>query len=111
MEKLEKKMARFVELSMKFSVGEDLIEEIQDLKDLVPPPTFDGITLTSTGTENIWLNDAALLDQGKENDDAKTFRELVEEGVTDRWKVYEDFKEYKGLQETLNTYFKALKKI
>ena len=112
MEKLEIKMARFVELSMKFSVAEDLIEEIQDLKDLVLPTyNIDGGTLTTTGPQgDIWLGDRILPKQ-EEIEEEKSFRAKVEEGVTKRWKIYEEYQEYLRLQKTLNEYFKAADKL
>ena len=108
---LEKKMARFVELSIKFSVAEDLIEEIQDLKDLVPPSDFSGTILTSTGSHgDIWVNSATSPKQEEEPKE-KSFRKKVEEGVTKLWKVYEEYQEYVELQNTLNEYFKAANKL
>ena len=109
---LEKKMARFVELSIKFSVAEDLIEEIQDLKDLVPLPSpdFSGGTIASISSQgNTWLGDGAY--PGQEAKKEKSFRAKVEEGVTERWKVYEEYQEYRELQVTLSEYFKAANKL
>ena len=107
MEKLEIKMARFVELSMKFSVAEEHIEEIQDLKDLVPL-TPSNPSMSSHGS--IWIGDEVSY-PGQEESKVKSFQDKVEEGVTARWKVYEEYREYLELQNTLNTYFKASKKI
>ncbi|MCK5788607.1 MAG: hypothetical protein KAH32_06390 [Chlamydiia bacterium] len=108
---LEKKMARFVELSMKFSVAEDLIEEIQDLKDLVPPPDYSGDTLTSTGlADSLWAGDRILPKQ-EEMKKEKPFFTQVEEGVTARWNVYQEYQEYRELQTTLNDYFTAADKL
>jgi len=107
---IDKKMARFVELSKKFTMPEDGIEEIGDLKGMMEPKKIGGVTLTATNGLGItdYVNNSI---SASEEVKIKSDRERLEDGVTRRWNVWADYKEYLELQKTLSDYFIAKAKV
>ena len=113
MEKIEIKMARFIELSKKFTVTEDMIDDIADIKDLMEPE-FDYSRATLTVTDGtLWGGHGVPTPEDIEaaKPKKKSEKERLEEGVTRRWEVYEEYKEYLELQKTLGDYFQAKEKV
>ena len=112
MDKIEEKMARFVELSKKFTIPEEGVKEICDLKDIMEPEETSGITLPSPGRFSSSTSDGYLtINDTSEEVKIKSDRERLEDGVTRRWNVWEEYKEYLQLQKDLSEYFEAKKKL
>lgn len=113
MEKLEIKMARFVELSKKFTTDRDDIMEIVEIENLMEPNISETITTnTDMGVSTLWNTITTNpTGDGQPAKKEKSERERVEEGIARRWKVYEEYKEYLELQKVLSEYFEAESKL
>lgn len=100
MDKLNIKMARFVELSKKFTKEKNDIQEITDIINIMGVKTSVDVY-----SHIVNIFDPTIVD-GKEIP-TKSERELLEDGITNRWNLYKDYEEFIELQEILNSYFKA----
>jgi len=110
MEKLNEKMARFVELSKKFSKGEDDIPEVVFINDLANEEIYKHVTLTSGLSSSAIVSNSYLGDRDPYNKpeprDMDT-REAALKTFENKYKVYKEYVEYIELQKALDHYFKA----
>ena len=111
MDKIDERMARFVELSMKFSKNKEDIKAISKLNELAVSPEKTGeVFFTTTDTVTGYGGGITLTSVGSK-EELKTLRKRVEEGVTNLWTVHKEYEEYIFLQGVLNTYFEAKKEV
>lgn len=97
---IEKKVIRFIELSEKFSKGEDeAIGEEKDLLNRFKKQPY-GWTYVNTLSDNVCDNSMTITEE-------ETVEALAERMVT---KIRE-YEEYKQLQKDLTEYFKAKQKL
>jgi hypothetical protein len=107
MDKIEEKMARFTELSRKFSKKEEDIVEIAELKDIMEDiPYIGSVHLTQTTATFGYTTP-----QEEEKKENLTLFERVEKGVARRLDTWKEYNEYMELQKTLGDYFKAKAKL
>ena len=111
MEKLNEKMTRFVELSKKFSKGENDISEVIFVRGLVNTEisrqliVSEGLGATTPDTS--YLNSRDPYKVPEDIEKKLGTHKVALTAFEKKYKVYEEYMEYKELQSVLDQYFKA----